>query len=179
MCQIHGPPTTPQRFPCFFFVRKDHPKVLSDSIGSVYLNVDHVQCLTYINIYQGMLYDCMFEQSEDCDCRATGKNIQKNIFSKSYLIIIHFPHSPPTDSFHENTNQLNLLCSTGHFDFIISFPRRRAGPVAGWIPGVIPGCGDDLFNKTFEEQTKWPGYGQVLEPKTTWKQQTRERGSSK
>lgn len=56
------------------------------------------------------------------------KDIQKNIFSKSYLIIIHFPHSPPTDSFHENTNQLNLLCSTGHFDFII-FPGARASRV--------------------------------------------------
>ena len=138
-----------------------------------------LQCLRYINIYHGMFYDCMFEQSEDCDCRATGKNIQKNIFSKSYLITNHFPHSAPMDSFHENTNQLNLLCSTGHFDFIIFHPPAP-GRAAGWIPGVIPGCGDDLFNKTFEEQTKLPGYGQVMEPtKTTWKQQTRERGSSK
>lgn len=81
----HDPPTVSM----FFFVRKDHLKVLSDSIGSVYLNVDHLQCLTYFCIYHGMFYDCMFEQSEDCDCRATGKR-----YSKEYLQQILFNHNP-------------------------------------------------------------------------------------
>lgn len=121
-------PTTPQPFPCFFSFERiisRFYRILS-ALSTWMLTICNAWHI-FASTTECFMIVCLSNQ-RIVTAGQPEKDIQKNIFSKSYLIIIHFPHSPPTDSFHENTNQLNLLCSTGHFDFII-FPGARASRV--------------------------------------------------